>query len=126
MTPIPFSTKNPVLHQNEAPTAIMSLHFPKCNGGHTLNQSILGGETAELPGEREKTERKNTLKACIPYLVPAQLSKQINVCHMTCSRLFPRVREMQRVLVTALETRVDTSKMIPTEVFVYKIIRSMH
>ena len=60
--------------------------------------------------EREKTERKNTLKTCIPYLVPAQLSKQINVCHMTYSRLFPGVREMQRVLVTALETRVDTSK----------------
>ena len=39
--------------------------------------------------EREKTERKNTLKVCIPYLVPEQLSKQINVCHMTYSGLFP-------------------------------------
>ena len=37
---------------------------------------------------RDKREKENTLKACIPYLVPAHLSKQINVCHMTYSRLF--------------------------------------
>ena len=71
----------------------------------TLNQSILEKQQSGV-AEREKTERKNTLKACMPYLVLAQLSKQINVCHMTYSRLFPRVREMQRVLVTGLETEL--------------------
>ena len=76
--------------------------------------------------EREKTERKNTLKACIPYLVPAQLSKQTNVCHMTYSRLFPTCPGNAKVLVTTLKRRVDTSKMIPTELFVYKILRSIH
>ena len=60
--------------------------------------------------ERDKTERKNTLKACIPYLVPAQLSKQINVCHMTYSKLFPRCQGNAKGSCQALETRVDTSK----------------